>query len=79
MRPWARAAGDLAGAVAEAVERERRAEGRLAVLAPRPPHAGPAAVLPGALIRATRSLGVVHTADALPAGLAGLSRAPLRR
>lgn len=47
VRPWARAAGDPAGALARAVEAERPAEGRLAVIAPRPLHAGLAAVLPG--------------------------------
>ncbi|MFD3545413.1 HelD family protein [Streptomyces sp. NPDC058655] len=50
VRPWARAAGDLAGAaaeaVAEAVARERPAGGRIAVIAPRELHAGLAAVLP---------------------------------
>ncbi|MFF4407756.1 HelD family protein [Streptomyces sp. NPDC001404] len=35
VRPWALRAGDLAGAVRDAVAREGRAEGRLAVVAPR--------------------------------------------
>ncbi|WP_327167550.1 HelD family protein [Streptomyces subrutilus] len=48
VRPWVGESGDLAGAVARAVERERPAEGRLAVIAPRPLHAALAAVLPGA-------------------------------
>lgn len=47
VRPWVREAGDAARAVAEAVERERPAEGRLAVIAPRTRHAALAAVLPG--------------------------------
>ncbi len=47
VRPWVRATGNLAQAVAEAVEHESPAEGRLAVIAPRARHAALAAVLPG--------------------------------
>ncbi|WP_446588918.1 ATP-binding domain-containing protein [Streptomyces sp. LARHCF249] len=47
VRPWARAADDLAGAVAEAVRQELPAEGRLAVIAPRELHAALAGELPG--------------------------------
>ncbi|MFE2165980.1 HelD family protein [Streptomyces sp. NPDC059447] len=47
VRPWARAAARLPGALARAVEAERPAEGRLAVIAPRALHAELAAVLPG--------------------------------
>lgn len=45
--PWVRAAADLPGAVAEAVREGAPAEGRLAVIAPRPLHPALAAVLPG--------------------------------
>ncbi len=47
VRPWARAAGDLAAAVAEAVRQGPPAGGRLAVVAPRALHGALAAVLPG--------------------------------
>ncbi|MEU3725493.1 ATP-binding domain-containing protein [Streptomyces sp. NPDC031705] len=47
VRPWVRAAPDLAGAVAEAVREGAPAEGRLAVIAPRPLHPALAAALPG--------------------------------
>ncbi|MFD3539197.1 HelD family protein [Streptomyces sp. NPDC058662] len=52
VRPWARAAPDLARAVREAVDREARdralpARGRLAVIAPRRLHAALAAEVPG--------------------------------
>ncbi|MEV8531631.1 ATP-binding domain-containing protein [Streptomyces sp. NPDC051211] len=47
VRPWVRATGDLAGAVAEAVAEGTPAEGRLAVIAPRALHGVLAEVLPG--------------------------------
>lgn len=47
VRPWARAADDLPGAVAKAVEELTPAEGRLAVIAPRDLHRGLAARLDG--------------------------------
>ncbi|MGW7100931.1 HelD family protein [Streptomyces sp. NPDC054883] len=46
VRPWSRAADDLPGAVAEAVRAGTPAEGRLAVIAPRPLHQALAAALP---------------------------------
>ncbi|MFF7687529.1 HelD family protein [Streptomyces syringium] len=48
VRPWARHTGDLPRAVAEAVARETRTEGRLAVIAPRDHHDALAAALPAA-------------------------------
>ncbi|MGK5728301.1 HelD family protein [Streptomyces sp. URMC 124] len=48
VRPWALRTGDLAHAVAEAVAKELPAEGRLAVIAPRPHHAALSAALPDA-------------------------------
>ncbi|MFI9308968.1 HelD family protein [Streptomyces triculaminicus] len=48
VRPWAHRTGDLPGAVAEAVARETREEGRLAVIAARQHHAALAAALPAA-------------------------------
>ncbi|BDM69469.1 DNA helicase [Streptomyces nigrescens] len=48
VRPWARRAGDLAGAVAEAVAQESREDGRLAVIAPRSRHADLLPLLPSA-------------------------------
>ncbi|MET9322271.1 ATP-binding domain-containing protein [Streptomyces sp. NPDC003038] len=47
VRPWARATGDPARAVAEAVAEALPAEGRLAVIAPRALHVPLAAALPG--------------------------------
>ncbi|GGZ77039.1 AAA family ATPase [Streptomyces echinoruber] len=47
VRPWARATGDLPGAVAEAVGELTPAEGRLAVIAPRELHRALAARLDG--------------------------------
>ncbi|MGI5446864.1 HelD family protein [Streptomyces sp. CA-243310] len=47
VRPWVRATEDLAGAVAEAVRGSAPAEGRLAVIAPRPLHEQLAGALPG--------------------------------
>ena len=47
VRPWARAADDLAGAVAKAVAEPTPAEGRLAVIAPRDLHGALAARLDG--------------------------------
>ncbi|MEV4440141.1 helicase, partial [Streptomyces sp. NPDC049577] len=47
-RPWARRTDDLAGAVAAAVAREGRTDGRLAVIAPRARQAALAAALPAA-------------------------------
>ncbi|WP_432158725.1 HelD family protein [Streptomyces sp. bgisy153] len=47
VRPWARATDDLPGAVAEAVAELTPAEGRLAVIAPRPLHRALAARLDG--------------------------------
>ncbi|RST01111.1 helicase [Streptomyces sp. WAC07149] len=47
VRPWVREAADLPGAVAEAVRDGAPAEGRLAVIAPRPLHPALAAALPG--------------------------------
>ncbi|MET8749875.1 ATP-binding domain-containing protein [Streptomyces sp. NPDC004667] len=47
VRPWVRETGDLPGAVAEAVRTDAPAEGRLAVIAPRPLHPALAAALPG--------------------------------
>ncbi|MFD9355750.1 HelD family protein [Streptomyces sp. NPDC060031] len=46
-RPWVRRADDLAAAVADAVREGTPAEGRLAVIAPRPLHGALAAALPG--------------------------------
>ncbi|MFJ6795114.1 HelD family protein [Streptomyces sp. NPDC091268] len=46
-RPWVRRADDLAAALAEAVREGAPAEGRLAVIAPRPLHEALAAALPG--------------------------------
>ncbi|ORT55455.1 ATP-binding domain-containing protein [Streptomyces sp. CB03238] len=46
--PWEKTTGDLAGEVAEAVRRERPAEGRLAVVAPAAHHPALAAALTGA-------------------------------
>ncbi|MFD8094499.1 HelD family protein [Streptomyces malaysiensis] len=48
VRPWAEHTGDLPGAVAAAVARETRTEGRLAVIAPRGRHDGLSAALPQA-------------------------------
>ncbi|MEU0926945.1 HelD family protein [Streptomyces malaysiensis] len=48
VRPWAEHTGDLPGAVAAAVARETRTEGRLAVIAPRDRHDGLSAALPQA-------------------------------
>ncbi|MEU9966838.1 HelD family protein [Streptomyces malaysiensis] len=48
VRPWAAHTGDLPGAVAAAVARETRTEGRLAVIAPRDRHDGLSAALPQA-------------------------------
>ncbi|MEU1309214.1 ATP-binding domain-containing protein [Streptomyces cinnamoneus] len=48
VRPWARRTDDLCGAVADAVAREARKDGRLAVIAPRGLHAALAAALPAA-------------------------------
>ncbi|MFF3426061.1 HelD family protein [Streptomyces sp. NPDC002602] len=47
VRPWVRATDDLPGAVAEAVRDSAPAEGRLAVIAPRPLHEELAGALPG--------------------------------
>ncbi|EFL13396.1 helicase [Streptomyces sp. C] len=47
VRPWVREAAGLPGAVAEAVRDGAPAEGRLAVIAPRPLHPALAAALPG--------------------------------
>ncbi|GLV82357.1 DNA helicase [Streptomyces lavendulae subsp. lavendulae] len=47
VRPWVRGTGDLPGAVAEAVRTDAPAEGRLAVIAPRPLHPALAGALPG--------------------------------
>ncbi|MEU9419948.1 ATP-binding domain-containing protein [Streptomyces sp. NPDC048272] len=47
VRPWVRATDDLPGAVAEAVRVAAPAEGRLAVIAPRPLHEELAGALPG--------------------------------
>ncbi|MFD8019900.1 HelD family protein [Streptomyces lavendulae] len=47
VRPWVRGTGDLPGAVAEAVRSDAPAEGRLAVIAPRPLHPALAGALPG--------------------------------
>ncbi|MFD0358965.1 HelD family protein [Streptomyces sp. NPDC127110] len=47
VRPWVREAADLPAAVAEAVRDGAPAEGRLAVIAPRPLHPALAAALPG--------------------------------
>lgn len=47
VRPWVRETGDLPGAVAEAVRTDAPAEGRLAVIAPRPLHPALAVALPG--------------------------------
>lgn len=47
VRPWVRETGDLPGAVAEAVRTDAPAEGRLAVIAPRPLHPVLAVALPG--------------------------------
>lgn len=47
VRPWVRATGDLPGALAGAVRTDAPAEGRLAVIAPRPLHAALADALPG--------------------------------
>ncbi|MFF4284578.1 HelD family protein [Streptomyces sp. NPDC001633] len=46
VRPWAQRTDDLAGAVAAAVARESRADGRLAVIAPRSRHADLLPLLP---------------------------------
>ncbi|MFJ8207811.1 HelD family protein [Streptomyces sp. NPDC096033] len=46
-RPWVRETADLAAAVAEGVRDTAPAEGRLAVIAPRPLHPALAAALPG--------------------------------
>ncbi|MFJ9852953.1 HelD family protein [Streptomyces sp. NPDC101150] len=48
VRPWARRADDVAGAVAEAVARDSHQEGRLAVIAPRSRHQALSAALPTA-------------------------------
>ncbi|MFE2179964.1 HelD family protein [Streptomyces sp. NPDC059455] len=48
VRPWAEHTGDLPGAVASAVVRETRAEGRLAVIAPKDRHDALSAALPQA-------------------------------
>ncbi|MCD9587500.1 ATP-binding domain-containing protein [Streptomyces sp. 8ZJF_21] len=48
VRPWAEHTGDLPGAVAAAVTRETRTEGRLAVIAPRGRHDALSAALPQA-------------------------------
>ncbi|MFD8161882.1 HelD family protein [Streptomyces malaysiensis] len=48
VRPWAEHTGDLPGAVAAAVARETRTEGRLAVIAPRGRHDALSAALPQA-------------------------------
>lgn len=47
VRPWVRGTGDLPGALAEAVRTDAPAEGRLAVIAPRPLHPALAGALPG--------------------------------
>ncbi|MER7508028.1 helicase [Streptomyces lavendulae] len=47
VRPWVRGTGDLPGAVAQAVRTDAPAEGRLAVIAPRPLHPALAGALPG--------------------------------
>ncbi|MCQ8833299.1 HelD family protein [Streptomyces malaysiensis] len=48
VRPWAEHTGDLPGAVAAAVARETRTEGRLAVIAPKDRHDALSAALPQA-------------------------------
>lgn len=56
IRPWARHADDLPRAVADAVARERREEGRLAVIAPRGLHAALSAAVPAASAGASPDL-----------------------
>ncbi|MFF3849398.1 HelD family protein [Streptomyces sp. NPDC002328] len=56
VRPWARAADDLPGAVAKAVEELTPAEGRLAVIAPRELHRRLAARLDGVVAGAEPDL-----------------------
>ncbi|MEU6890353.1 helicase [Streptomyces sp. NPDC046557] len=59
VRPWARAAGDLPAAVADAVRAGTPAEGRLAVIAPRALHEALAAALPD--VRAGAEPDLTHT------------------
>ncbi|MFG2210244.1 HelD family protein [Streptomyces sp. NPDC048638] len=56
VRPWAHRTDDLAGAAADAVARETRAQARLAVIAPRSRHAALSAALPSADVGAAPDL-----------------------
>lgn len=60
VRPWSVRTGELPRAVADAVAREAREDGRLAVIAPRARHAALAAVLPEASAGASGDLDLTR-------------------